>query len=324
VFDREDTIARHAEAALEQGADLAAEFAVLVKEYRLLLGHSRKVTRLGDSAQKRLIKAQQRNAQMLAEIERAYAALEESQRQLQDELAEAAAYVRSLFPAPTGPPVSIDWRFITSTSLGGDAFGYHWIGRDYLAIYLLDVSGHGVGAALLSISAINVLRSQALPHADFRQPSSVVEAMNDTFRMEQQHNKFFTLWYGVYQPQDRVLRFASAGHPPSVLFEASAPDTPIELKAPGLVVGALQGNRYPQHERLIPPGSRLFLFSDGVYEVFIPESDELWNHDQFLASLARCSSSEPVALDSIIEDARRVQDAIQFSDDYSLLRLTFA
>src|SRR5215472_3014822 len=86
----------------------------------------------------------------------AFTKLEEQQRVIARELAEAAAYVRSLLPPPMEPDSAIpsDWRFITSSSLGGDSFGYHWLAPDQLAIYLLDVCGHGVGAALLSVSAI--------------------------------------------------------------------------------------------------------------------------------------------------------------------------
>ena len=78
-----------------------------------------------------------------------YRALEESQARLRAELAEAAAYVRSLLPTPLRGEVRADWEYIPSTSLGGDALGYHTLDADQLAIYLLDVCGHGVGAALL-------------------------------------------------------------------------------------------------------------------------------------------------------------------------------
>jgi sigma-B regulation protein RsbU (phosphoserine phosphatase) len=67
-------------------------------------------------------------------------------------------------------PLLTDWSFIPSASLGGDSFGYHWINADHFAVYLHDVSGHGWGAALLSVSVINVLRSHALPKTDFRDP----------------------------------------------------------------------------------------------------------------------------------------------------------
>ncbi|MBS1213803.1 MAG: response regulator receiver modulated serine phosphatase, partial [Proteobacteria bacterium] len=94
------------------------------------------------------------SAGYIAQLQRneAYQALLESQKKLAAELAEAAAYVRSLLPATmTGRPQA-EWRFIPSTELGGDALGYHWLDDDHLAMYLLDVCGHGVGAALLSIS----------------------------------------------------------------------------------------------------------------------------------------------------------------------------
>ncbi|NIR17477.1 MAG: SpoIIE family protein phosphatase, partial [Desulfobacterales bacterium] len=90
--------------------------------------------------------------------------LQEALARLNAELSEAADYVKSLLPPPivTGP-VRADWRFVPSASLGGDSFGYHWLDEDHFAIYLVDVSGHGVGAALLSVSVINALRSHTLP-----------------------------------------------------------------------------------------------------------------------------------------------------------------
>ena len=106
----------------------------------------------------------------IAQLERneAYRRLAESQKQLADEVAQAAKYVCSLLPEPIAKgPVRVDWRFVPSTQLGGDSFGYHWLDDDHFAVYLLDVSGHGVGASLLSVSAMNVLRSQSLPNYRF-------------------------------------------------------------------------------------------------------------------------------------------------------------
>ncbi|MGO4843433.1 PP2C family protein-serine/threonine phosphatase, partial [Rhizobiaceae sp. 2RAB30] len=85
---------------------------------------------------------------------------------------------------------------VPSTELGGDSFGYHAIDDDHMAFYLLDVCGHGVGATLLSVAVINVLRASALPNARFRDPASVLAALNDAFPMEKQNDKFFTIWYG--------------------------------------------------------------------------------------------------------------------------------
>ena len=96
---------------------------------------------------------------------------------LNQELTEAAEYVRSILPAPisTGK-IRIDWKFVPSTSLGGDAFGYYWLDEDHLVITLIDVSGHGVGAALLSVSVMNALRSQSLPNIDFKDPEQSISS----------------------------------------------------------------------------------------------------------------------------------------------------
>ncbi len=124
----------------------------------------------------------------------AYEALKESERRLAGEIKQAARYVRELLPEKLKKgPVRTDWRFVPSAELGGDSFGYHWLDDDNLAMFLLDVSGHGVGSALLSVSAMNALRSQALPQADFRKPDQVLGALNNAFQMDQQNGLFFTI-----------------------------------------------------------------------------------------------------------------------------------
>ena len=118
---------------------------------------------------------------------------------LSTELSEAADYVKKILPQPiTAGAIRTNWRFIPSTSLGGDAFGYHKVDQDHFAVYLIDVSGHGVGAALLSASVINVLRSQSLPNTDFKDPSQVLQALNLAFPSDSNKDMFFTIWYGVF------------------------------------------------------------------------------------------------------------------------------
>ena len=104
----------------------------------------------------------------LLERNEAYQQLAESQRQLAEEVAQAARYVRSLLPTPLAGNPAIEWRFVPSTQLGGDMFGYHWLDDNRLAIYLLDVSGHGVGSSLLAVSASNLLAAHSLPGGGFR------------------------------------------------------------------------------------------------------------------------------------------------------------
>jgi sigma-B regulation protein RsbU (phosphoserine phosphatase) len=91
------------------------------------------------------------------ERDEAYRWLAEGQRLPAEEVAQAACYVRSLLPERLKGDVSVGWRFMPSTRLGGDVFVHRWLGRDHLAVYLLDVSGHGVGSSPLAVSAANRL-----------------------------------------------------------------------------------------------------------------------------------------------------------------------
>ena len=114
----------------------------------------------------------------------AFAALQESQAKLATELSEAAAYVQSVLPAPIKDgPVSASWQFLPSSSLGGDAFGYGPEKDGKFGICLLDVCGHGVGAALLSISVLNVIRAESLPGVNFSDPGEVLTGLNNAFPM---------------------------------------------------------------------------------------------------------------------------------------------
>jgi sigma-B regulation protein RsbU (phosphoserine phosphatase) len=125
------------------------------------------------------------------------------------EINEAADYILSALPPELNGEIVARWKHVPSTALGGDAFGYHWVDADHLAIYLLDVCGHGVGSALMSVSAINDLRSQSLKGADFKKPSSVLCSINNAYLMEHHNNKFFTMWYGVYDRNSHTLTYAS-------------------------------------------------------------------------------------------------------------------
>ncbi len=238
------------------------------------------------------------------------------------ELAEASDYVRSLLPAPHEGDIRTTWRFIPSQQLGGDAFGYEWIDDDHFAMYLLDVCGHGVGAALLSISVMNVLRSQSIPGVDLRQPAEVLAALNERFPMENHNNMYFTMWYGVYNKRTRRLAYASGGHPPAVLVGRSDPTArPTTLRTKGMVIGSLQGVPYESGSCEVPPGSRLFIFSDGAYEITKKEGGML-QFEEFVSHLSSATHGDH-DLDHTISFARDVSGKTAFEDDFSIIKIDF-
>jgi len=243
------------------------------------------------------------------------------QERMSAELADATVYLTSLLPQPVREPFVADWRFIPSSELGGDCFGYHWIDEDHFALYLLDVCGHGVGAALLSVTALNVIRSHALNGVDFRNPSEVLVAANRAFPMERQNNRYFTLWYGVYQRSTRKLTYSSGGHPPALLFEPGAV-APKKLAARGMMVGGMPNSRYLSQSCEIPAGSRLFLFCDGVYEITLSEG-RTYTLDEFAALLGQLPADAPIDLDAIIAQIRQLRGSAELEDDLSLIAIQF-
>jgi sigma-B regulation protein RsbU (phosphoserine phosphatase) len=248
-----------------------------------------------------------------------FEALKRSQKILSDELAEAAAYVRSLLPAPLEEgPIRVSWKFIPSTQLGGDAFGYHWLDENRFAVFVLDVCGHGVGAALLSVSVMNVLRNRSMPGVDFTDPAAVLAALNQSFSMEQQNNMFFTIWYGVYDAGSRALKFASGGHPAAILLHRNSPPQP--LRTPGPIVGGFPEASFAVERCVLEAGSQLYVLSDGVYELARSDGTTAQFED-FIAALVRSRSGS--RLDSILDWAQTTRAGEKFEDDISILELSF-
>jgi sigma-B regulation protein RsbU (phosphoserine phosphatase) len=259
----------------------------------------------------------------LLERNEAFAALQASQQVLANDLATAASYVRSLLPPPREEQgIAADWRFIPSAELGGDAFGYHALDAEHFAIYLLDVCGHGVGAALLSVSALNAIRSEALPQTDFHDPGAVLAALNKAFPMERQNDMFFTIWYGVHHAPSGRLRWAGGGHPPALLL-APGGAAPKLLDSDGPLIGAVDGLEFESATVDVPSGSRLFVYSDGAFEIGLPDGT-MWAFDKFLATLADPPNGAENPMDRLVTHVRAISGREDFNDDFSMVELRFA
>jgi phosphoserine phosphatase RsbU/P len=269
---------------------------------------------------------------------------------LESEFAEAGDYIRSLLPKPLQEPLPIASCFVPSSQLGGDCFDYFWLDDDRLVVFLLDVSGHGLGAALLSVAILNLLRSQGLNNVDFGQPSQVLAALNRFFQMSDHRDKYFTIWYGVYHCRDRQLRYSSAGHPPASLVwpeestdrsttEKSTTDkaakesklgldappltTPLcqsrALKTAGFPIGLFETAEFKDDSCRVPPQSRLYIFSDGAYEIEVADG-ELLGLEAFTEILAQLKPSLST-LAPLLDRLQRINGSKEFRDDVSIIQL---
>ena len=307
--------------AVESGKFQASSLDAMTRRRDELGGLARGFQTMAREIQTREKKLAEWNTNLERTVEQRTAELARALKQVASELAEAADYVRSLLPPPQNGEVKTQWRFIPSQQLGGDAFGYQWLDEKHFAVYLLDVCGHGVGAALLSISVMNVLRSQSLPGVDLREPAAVLGALNDRFPMENQNNMYFTMWYGVYNKDTAQLAYASGGHPPAVLVPDQAVPIAATLRTPGMVIGSQAGLKFSTGRCHVTPGSRLFIFSDGAYEVSRPDGSML-ALDEFVAHLSEVAKHE-TSLDQTVAFARGLQGKQQFDDDFSIVRIDF-
>lgn len=246
-------------------------------------------------------------------------------RHLNKELSDAAGYIRTVLPKPiTSGLIRSDWRFFPSVSLSGDSFGYHWIDSDHFAIYLLDVSGHGWGAALLSVSVINVLRSHALPQTDFRKPNQVLFALNNTFPAEKHNDLFFTIWYGVYNNKSHELVYAGGGHPPAILFTENLSNKLFfdQLHTPNFIIGGKHNVDYQWKVHKIQRPSRLYVFSDGVYDVKMSDGS-IWGLNAFLDFSIKNFTIEKSNLDMLLNYVQQISLNENYDDDFTILEIGF-
>lgn len=252
----------------------------------------------------------------IAQLERneAFRRLAASEAHMAKELNQAAKYVATLLDPPLDrAELRTSWVFIPSASLGGDSFGYHWIDQDRFAFYIIDVCGHGVGPALLSVSALSLVRSMGV--AEACDPKAVLTRLNTNFPMSRHNGMFFTMWYGVLDRRDRSLVYAGAGHPPTLV---SSPNGVRQLDSDGMMIGVVPDYEVENSKTALEPGDKVYLYSDGVYE--IEKSDgKIWGHDAFVEAMS-IRTDEPR-----IEQIRRVTQAIrggdQYADDYSIVEI---
>jgi serine phosphatase RsbU (regulator of sigma subunit) len=245
----------------------------------------------------------------------------EAARALDSDLDKAKLYVRSLLPPPLeSGAVRTDWVLQPCAKLGGDMFGYHFIDPRTFAIYLLDVTGHGADAAMHAVSVMNVLRQPALAGVEVRDPAQVAAYLNEMFQMDRHGGMLLSLWYGVFDLAAGSIAFTSAGHHAAYLLDA-AREVAVPLEVSNVLIGMMPGYEYRSGRATVSPGSSLYVFSDGVFEVEAADGRE-WGLDAFVSLLG-------APADAGKGESRRILDAVMaatgrrsFEDDFTLVVAT--
>jgi PAS domain S-box-containing protein len=241
---------------------------------------------------------------------------------IESDLERASKYIYAHLPKRMDKnKIRTNWLFNPSSQLGGDSFGYHWIDDKNFAFYLLDVSGHGIGASLHSLTVLNTINYHSLQNTDYRNPEEVFNSLNNIFQLKEHNNMFFTIWYGVYNVDSMELTYSSAGHPPALLY---SPDRNIiHLSNKNIFIGGTRAYVYQSEKIKLRENSKIYIFSDGVYEIKKTDNS-YWDYDD-LKKFLRSNTDEinDSELNLLFDYVKSMHGSQNLEDDFSLLKVTF-
>ena len=148
------------------------------------------------------------------------------------------------------------------------------------------------------------------------------EALNKAFPMQKNQNKFFTIWYGVYNNATHALTYGCGGHHAVLLFDQDNGET-VEPGMQSFMIGMVGDADFESASVTVPPGSRLYVFSDGLFEINNPDKQMLCL-DGLREKISQAQREPLQRLDAILGSVRGWQGFDDFADDYSLLEVSFS
>jgi sigma-B regulation protein RsbU (phosphoserine phosphatase) len=277
---------------------------------------------------------EQRNQELI----RVNARLAEANRRMERDLRAAARIQETFLPrgAPAFSQARFAWHYRPCEELAGDGLNVFALDDRHVALYVFDVTGHGVASALLSVSLSRVLSAPSDPIPGLRpdagggngdaragrptSPAEVAGRLSRMFPFDEATEQYVTMLYGILDVGTGEFRYVSAGHPGVAHVPAAGGGRIVEHS--GFPIGL---SELPYEERILPmsPGDRIYLYSDGIPEAMDAEA-RVFGGDRLLAALER-SRGEPLdgAVAALLEDLRRWIGSAGLRDDVSLVAAEF-
>ena len=231
-----------------------------------------------------------------------------------------AAMLPHTFPAfPDRPDFDIYASMDPAREVGGDFYDYFLIDDDHLCMVIADVSGKGVPAALFMMASRIILQSAAMLGLS---PAAILTKANETICSGNEAQMFVTVWLGILELSTGRLTCANAGHEYPVLKRPGGEYT-LYKDRHGFVVGGMEGTRYREYELGLEPGSRLFVYTDGLTEATNAD-DELFGAGRMIAALNEHPDAAPqevlrnmrAAVDGFVQEAEQFDDLTMLCMEY--------
>ena len=231
-----------------------------------------------------------------------------------------AAMLPHIFPAfPERGEFDIYASMDPAKEVGGDFYDYFLIDEDHLVMVIADVSGKGVPAALFMMASKIILQSVAMLG---RSPAEILTLTNEAICSNNEAQMFVTVWLGILELSTGRLTAANAGHEFPALRQ---PNGKFELYKDkhGFVIGGMEGVKYRQYEIQLEPGSKLFVYTDGVTEA-TDAAKELFGTERMIDALNAQPDAAPeqllrnvrAAVDGFVKDAERFDDLTMLCVEY--------
>lgn len=195
--------------------------------------------------------------------------------------------------------------------VGGDFYDFFLVDDDHLCLIMADVSGKGVPAALFMMASMIILANNAMLG---KSPAQILTDTNDSICLNNREEMFVTVWLGILELSTGHLVAANAGHEYPVIRSADGQFELLKDKH-GFVIGGMEGVKYKQYELDLKPGSKLFVYTDGVPEA-TDAKKTLFGTDRMLSALNQDPGAMP---ETILKNVRNSVDefmgeAEQFDD----------
>ena len=222
------------------------------------------------------------------------------------------AMMPNIFPAfPERRELDIYATMEPARVVGGDFYDFFLIDDDHLYMAMADVSGKGIPASLFMMISKIILQNTAMLG---KSPAEILSYTNDLICSNNPMEMFVTVWVGILELSTGKLTAASAGHEYPALKDSSGQFRLIRDRH-GIVLGAMEGMSYTEHETILKPGSRLFLYTDGIPEA-TNETDEMFGSERMIEALNLEPTATPQEILQNVRDSVNdfVKSAEQFDD----------